>query len=205
MITLQIGMRQVFIDDEDYDRVIIKPWYITQNGYVAYKNSEDNNLLHRYILNYTGPLFVDHIDRDPCNNCKNNLRIVEIWVNNLNSKMNSLNTSGHKGVRQTATGKWEAYININDRKRHLGVFDTVEQAIEERKNFEASILEDPSRRNDQFPELRRSNKSGVTGVSYNTRTDRWKAKINQTHLGYFRTKEEAIIARKAAELKIGTL
>jgi hypothetical protein len=47
------------------------------------------------------------------------------------------------------------------------------------------------------------NQSGVTGVSYFRPKNTWRARINYKNatitLGYYRTKEEAIAARKAAE------
>lgn len=51
--------------------------------------------------------------------------------------------------------------------------------------------------------LRANNKSGVTGVSYNSRSNRWKATITLRKkvywLGSYRNKEDAIKARKRAE------
>ena len=53
--------------------------------------------------------------------------------------------------------------------------------------------------------IRSNNTSGVTGVSKHKQTNKWRAYIeyNQKyiHLGLFNTKEEAIKARKEAELK----
>jgi hypothetical protein len=50
------------------------------------------------------------------------------------------------------------------------------------------------------------NTSGTTGVYYNKRENNWEARIwprqiGQICLGYFTTKEEAIVARRAAEGK----
>lgn len=119
------------------------------------------------------------------------------WKNNLNTNIHSTNTSGVRGVTLTRTGKWSAQIVIDNHKRHLGTFNTLEEATEARNKFEAAMLQDETLR--IRPSARANNKSGFNGVSYNARTDRWKAKINQTHLGYFKTKEEAIEARKNAE------
>jgi len=51
----------------------------------------------------------------------------------------------------------------------------------------------------------RNNTSGCCGVRYDTRRNKWQARIvisrKEKHLGYFDTKEEAIRARKAAEVK----
>ena len=50
-----------------------------------------------------------------------------------------------------------------------------------------------------------NNTSGNIGVSWNKEKQKWKAYITiggkQIHVGYFVNKEDAIQARKAAELK----
>ena len=51
----------------------------------------------------------------------------------------------------------------------------------------------------------RSNTSGVTGVSFNNIEKKWRARIStnegRKELGFFKSKEDAISARKKAELK----
>lgn len=55
--------------------------------------------------------------------------------------------------------------------------------------------------------LRRTTKSGATGVSWRERDSRWRAYITIAgvckHIGHFMTFEEALSARKAAEIKYG--
>jgi hypothetical protein len=54
---------------------------------------------------------------------------------------------------------------------------------------------------------RSTNKSGVTGVFWTERSKKWRAYIclnsRLTHIGYFTDFEEAVAARKAAELRHG--
>lgn len=45
----------------------------------------------------------------------------------------------------------------------------------------------------------KNNTSGYTGVSYNSRAKKWRAKYRNKHIGYFDTFEQAIIAHKKAE------
>ena len=58
--------------------------------------------------------------------------------------------------------------------------------------------------NAQNSRVRVDSKSGVTGVAYLQHCDRWMAYINaygvRRYIGYFTRKEDAISARKAAEL-----
>ncbi len=55
--------------------------------------------------------------------------------------------------------------------------------------------------------LYRNNKSGVPGVVWNKRDERWVARITtnqvQTHIGYFVDWFDAVCARKSAENKYG--
>jgi hypothetical protein len=55
--------------------------------------------------------------------------------------------------------------------------------------------------------IRADNTSGVTGVTYVKRRDRWQAGMNiagkYVYLGLFTSKEEAVLARKVAERKYG--
>lgn len=209
MKQITVNSGTFYIDDEDYDRVMEHKWFINTNNYVATwpGQSQPSILLHRFILNYAGEDEIDHIDRDPRNNTKVNLRIVPNWQNALNRDRLDSNTSGATGVHHNKnTGKFEAFIFIDNRKRHLGTFNTFQEAKQERVEFEKTMLSNPELRNSQFPDIRRNNKSGVVGVSFAARMNRWKAKIDQTHLGYFKTLEEAIAARKEAEKqKVGTL
>ena len=52
--------------------------------------------------------------------------------------------------------------------------------------------------------IQHNNTSGHKGVTFNKSANRWQAKIGigkkkTKHLGYFKTTEEAILARKSAE------
>ena len=75
-----------------------------------------------------GELLVDHIDQDSLNNRLDNLRLVTRRQNRQNSKLNSNNTSGYRGVYKMYN-KWQARIMISaGRSRSIGVFDTPEEA-----------------------------------------------------------------------------
>jgi len=55
--------------------------------------------------------------------------------------------------------------------------------------------------------IQHNNTSGHKGVTFNKNADRWQAKIGTgqgkyKHLGYFKTVENAIAARKSAESEI---
>jgi hypothetical protein len=61
---------------------------------------------------------------------------------NSRNELNINNKSGTKGVYfETWYNGWKAEIRFRDRKYHLGVHKTIEQAIEARKNAEQRIAE----------------------------------------------------------------
>lgn len=72
---------------------------------------------------------IDHRDTVKYNNRWTNLRIASPQQNGLNAKRHAHNTSGFKGVSwHRASGKWSAYIILDNRKRHLGLHETPEAA-----------------------------------------------------------------------------
>lgn len=74
---------------------------------------------------------VDHIDSNPLNNRRSNLRLATRAQNGANQRKPSTNTSGFKGVSfHKQRKKWGANIRVNDKLRNLGYFDTPEEAHE---------------------------------------------------------------------------
>lgn len=75
----------------------------------------------------------DHIDRCKTNNNLSNLRYISRALNNFNKHGNKNNTSGYKGVAwHHQHGLWRAYIMLDYKQKHLGLFDTPEKANEAR-------------------------------------------------------------------------
>lgn len=75
------------------------------------------------------PALVDHKDGNPRNNRWENLRGATRSQNMHNSKMQSNNRSGFKGVAWHKTSKkWRAMIGLNGRQKCLGYFSSPEEA-----------------------------------------------------------------------------
>lgn len=72
-------------------------------------------------------MVVDHIDGDPLNCCYENLRVATKAQNAQNRGAQRYNASGYKGVHKLGSG-WCAQIQVNKVKRHLGMFNTAEEA-----------------------------------------------------------------------------
>jgi hypothetical protein len=85
--------------------------------------------MHRVILSEPEGLEVDHIDGDGLNNTRDNLRVATKAQNQHNRRINRDNTSGLKGVSWCKhAGKCQARITINGKLKHLGYFNTKEEA-----------------------------------------------------------------------------
>jgi hypothetical protein len=125
----KIKICEVIVDEELYYDLLKIKWRYNKN----YLFNKKYGQLHRYILNYKGDGIVDHIDRNPLNNKKNNLRICTKQQNNMNksSKKNSL--SKYVGVSYNKrNNKWVAYIKINNKQTQLGSFETELEAAAKR-------------------------------------------------------------------------
>ena len=71
---------------------------------------------------------IDHINGNRTDNRIKNLREVTNQDNSKNSKLYSTNKTGYVGVG-LLNGKYRAFITINYKSYHLGMFDTLEEAI----------------------------------------------------------------------------
>lgn len=72
---------------------------------------------------------VDHQDGNGLNNVRSNLRVATKSQNQANRRVSSLSGSGYKGVYfRKSTGRYTVYIKCGDTTRHIGVFNTVEEA-----------------------------------------------------------------------------
>lgn len=74
---------------------------------------------------------VDHIDNDPLNNQRSNLRIATHRQNVKNRKRHRNNKSGFKGVYYNKRAKrYHAQIRVGGKHIYLGLHDTPEEAHE---------------------------------------------------------------------------
>ena len=92
-------------------------------------------LLHREILSrklgreLLPTEYVDHIDCNPLNNTRPNLRLATNSQNQANTKKSPFNTSGYKGVTwHKHQQKWQAKIQHNGKSYYLGQFINIEDA-----------------------------------------------------------------------------
>jgi hypothetical protein len=127
------------IDDEDYEKLKSYRWVAelhcrSRKPYIIRidkHSSPARKYLHREVLGLpSGKYFqVDHINGDPSDNRKSNLRICEYGAQNaINRPKQKNNTSGFKGVFLRSPGVYRAAIRVNQKLLHLGQFKTAEEA-----------------------------------------------------------------------------
>lgn len=94
--------------------------------------------LHHYGESVPAGLEIDHVNRDGKDNRIENLRVTTNSGNKHNrSLMRSNKTSGVTGVCfGKSQGKWLAYIMVDNKNKHLGSFNTKEEAIAARREAE---------------------------------------------------------------------
>jgi hypothetical protein len=130
--------KTLLFDAADEQLVLAHKWHMV-NGYVQTETGSRKagnrkmHRLHRMILQAQNGELVDHINRNPLDNRRSNLRIANKSQNGMNRGMQANNTSGFKGVSKNYknnkwTGKWVANICKNGQRRYLGLFPTAELA-----------------------------------------------------------------------------
>jgi len=107
-------------DKDDFEKVKERTWYKISTGYIATSVTENNKknqlLLHRFVMNLLdfpgrgATESVDHINRNPLDNRKENLRIVSQSEQNINQK---------KKVRNIVQLPENCGILPNDIPRHI--------------------------------------------------------------------------------------
>lgn len=121
------------VDDANFAELNKYKWRTletAQGVYAARKitinHKEITVLMHREImgLKYGDKRQVDHINHNPLDNRKCNLRICTHAENGRNRKIQTGTTSKYKGVSwHKPNKKWRAAIGYNHKLFHLGNFD----------------------------------------------------------------------------------
>ena len=121
-----------YFDMNDYDRIKNGNWIevTPPSGYHILQSwDKESKAIVRMHWLIVGKYY-DHADRNPLNNRKHNLRKATFTENSQNKSIKKNNTSGFVGVSWLKKKeKWVAYITIEKRRKHLGVFSNKEDAI----------------------------------------------------------------------------
>lgn len=125
------------VDEEDFDRLIKYKWHCSYYGYairtIRNKLTKKTEVIrmHREIIQCPKDYEIDHINNNPLDNRKENLRICSRAENCRNMRKPKNNSSGYRGVSfEKRRNKYRAYITLDNKQIHLGQFNTaIEAAI----------------------------------------------------------------------------
>ena len=86
-------------------------------------------MVSHLLLSVGNDVVVDHINGNPFDNRRSNLRIASTVQNHWNYRISERNTTGYKGIyRDKRIEKYHARICEHGRRHYLGVFATAEEA-----------------------------------------------------------------------------
>lgn len=116
-------------------------WYKTNRGYAIAHNGNKRLLAHLLIMGKKDGYEVDHFNRNKLDNRRENLRFVT-HIENLHNvdPLSLLKNNPATGVSVNKSCKsyisYAAYIRVDGKKKHLGCFRTLDEAIRARKEAE---------------------------------------------------------------------
>lgn len=132
----------ILVDNTDFAWLKNWRWHLNEKGYatrfaLVWKKKIDGKerrkrkviKMHRLIMGVKIGLFVDHIDGNPRNNQRANLRICTTSQNLMNMKKQFNKSSKYKGVfLPKGKKKWRAFIKFNYKSFAIGSFETEKEA-----------------------------------------------------------------------------
>ena len=111
--------------------------YVANTGYISISLSGKSFLAHRLAWLYMNGYFpeqIDHINHIRTDNRWVNLREVNDATNKLNTGLSKNSKTKFNGVSFMKTlNKYRAYIMVDRKHIHLGVYKTLEEAIQARQ------------------------------------------------------------------------
>ena len=129
--------RFAIVDDDVYEWASKYKWRVGKwsgSTYYAIRSfnlgtKRKTGILHREIMNAPDGVHVDHINGNGLDCTRSNMRLCTQAENKRNRKINSNSKSGYKGACwNKSVGKWQAHIQIDGKKIHLGLHDSAENA-----------------------------------------------------------------------------
>lgn len=121
--------QEIIIDEEIFYEIMKYKWHKRKNYFRGEVNGKRVGLSN-FIMNYYKDDIIDHINNNPLDNRKSNLRIVTVHQNSMNCSSNKNSTSKYIGVSfDKKSKKWRSHIRPNGKQIHLGTFsDEIEAA-----------------------------------------------------------------------------
>lgn len=139
--------RTFTIDKSDLNKVLRYTWCYSKTGYLVANIDHKTTKLTRYLLNPPNDKVVDHINGDPSDNRRCNLRICTNKENARNARKPINSKNKYAGVSETKHGTYNAHIMYNRKSINLGTYKTEEEAYKVRLEAERKYFGEFSRNN----------------------------------------------------------
>ena len=129
------GTMKIGVEDFEYLLGIpIGRIQLSHYGYPATRVAGRSRKVHSLL--FPDGMLIDHCSGDKTDNRRDNLRVASRSQNAVNTKLRKDNTSGHVGVA-LEKGRWRAQIRYENKRRFLGYFKTLDEAVIARDAAEA--------------------------------------------------------------------
>lgn len=130
--------REFYFDLEDYDKIKNICWHVNNNKNRVYGRYKGKNIeISKIITNNTSEL-IDHINLNPRDNRKSNLRVATIRQNQFNRKgYGKMSKFGLKGIHWNVSNKkWQCRVRRDGKIMYNKYFYYIEDAIKDKIEFE---------------------------------------------------------------------
>jgi len=128
---------EIMVDRSSLPVLTRHSWCISKTGYAVANISKRVTKMHRLLMDCPDNLVVDHINGNPLDNRRANLRVCTPKNNSRNKGLGKNNSTGIMGISPLPGGRWRARIMVNREEKALGHFDSLEDAIKARRDAEA--------------------------------------------------------------------
>ena len=125
------------IDVEDIDKIKNLCFYNREKNYpTAYLKGEKVRLHNIILPNENKKLVIDHINRNPLDNRKCNLRIVTHAQNMRNTKLFKTNTTGYKHISFCKKSQlYRVAFEIDHKYHYVGSYRDLETAVQKLEEY----------------------------------------------------------------------
>lgn len=138
IISSSYGEKYALIDNEDISKVMGYNWCLSRKTYV-YCNALKTDL-QRLVLNYYGNLDIDHINKNPLDNRKCNLRICSHLENMQNQNARKNNSTKIKNIHYRPKHQQYVVDLVYKGKRYYGgCYKTLEEAKKALTNLKQDL------------------------------------------------------------------
>ena len=121
------------VDDCDHELLSKLKLHARKCGNKWYACHGATDYLHILIMNPSRGMEVDHINGNGLDCTRNNMRVCTHTQNQRYQGKQTSNSSGYIGVSwQIISAKWRAYVSVNSKQVHVGLFNSAEEAAHAR-------------------------------------------------------------------------